>query len=72
MNLRLRILGREIASLSTEQPKTVTTIECDREHEWERWKAMNGATGGDFGFGRTDLTAIEEPAQRWETGRRHE
>lgn len=75
MNLRLTILGREIAAITTDQPEpqafTAPTRE-DREREFAEWKARSDTNNGEFGFGRTDLTAIEEPERRWETGQRGE
>lgn len=39
------------------------------EEEWDSYRANRAATGGQFGFGRTDSTAIETPESRWETRR---
>lgn len=74
MNLRLTILGHEIASITTERALTPEPIAAptreEREREFSEWKARSDTNGGEFGFGRTDLTAIEEPERRWETGQR--
>lgn len=74
MNLRLTILGREIAAITTEAEPVVAAAPTkeDREREFAEWKARSDTNNGEFGFGRTDLTAIEEPERRWETGQRGE
>ncbi|WP_032368574.1 hypothetical protein [Rhodococcoides fascians] len=74
MNLRLTILGREIAAITTEAEPLATAAPTkeDREREFAEWKARSDTNNGEFGFGRTDLTAIEEPERRWETGQRGE
>lgn len=73
MNLRLVILGHEIAAITTDPelaPAVAPTpTKEDREREFSEWRARSDTTGGEFGFGRTDLTALEEPEQRWETER---
>lgn len=43
---------------------------AERERDWKVQQATRSASGGQFGFGRTDLTAIEHSANRWETGGR--
>jgi hypothetical protein len=76
VNLRITILGREIAAITTEPELTPVSISTptreDREREFAEWKARSDTNNGEFGFGRTDLTAIEKPERRWETGQRGE
>jgi hypothetical protein len=55
VNLTVRLLGSEILHITTEP---------DRSGD-----GLKDLPGGDFGFGRTDLTAIEDPEHRWETER---
>ena len=71
MNLRLTIFGREIAAITTEAEQLATAAPTreDREREFAEWKARSDTNNGEFGFGRTDLTALEHPENRWETER---
>ncbi|KQU30327.1 MULTISPECIES: hypothetical protein [unclassified Rhodococcus (in: high G+C Gram-positive bacteria)] len=55
MNLTFFLLGTEVFGISTDKPNG------DRQPK--------DTPTGDFGFGRTDLTAIEDPEHRWETER---
>lgn len=59
MRLVFRLLGRDLFEISTDaDPEDKPAHPDDYD-----------VTGGNFGFGRTDLTAIESPEQRWETTR---
>lgn len=56
MNLTIRLFGAEMVHISTDRQLDDT-------------KEPKDTPGGEFGFGRNELTAIENPEHRWETER---
>ena len=57
MRFLLRLLDREVFEICTGD---------DAKSEPEKPDEKDNP-GGQFGFGRTDMTAIEHGTQRWET-----